>query len=164
MCVGWPMQILDAAEAAAVLSALHGGAASGEEGARVHGGLVTTSALWADHAPDGDEDAPVLARGRGRVEHVDLRLVGRCEPGDWVLVYQGAARERLDAERAAEIHAALDLLEQGLAGADDLADADPGFALPSAMSAAQLAALAGGHVATAHPLSDLLPEPLLERP
>lgn len=147
MCVGWPMQILDAAEAAAVLSALHGGALRVDDSAHA--------------APD---EAPVLARGRGRVEHVDLRLVGRCEPGDWVLVYQGAARERLDPQRAAEIHAALDLLEQGLAGADDLADADPGFALPSAMSPAQLAALAGGHVATAHALPDLSPEPLLERP
>lgn len=179
MCVGWPMQILDAAETAAVLSALHGHA-GGDEGACVRGGPVPTCALLADHAPDGDGDAPVLARGRGRVEHVDLRLVGRCAPGDWVLVYQGAARERLDAERAAEIHAALDLLEQGLAGAHDLADADPGFALPSAMSAAQLAALAGGPVGAADSASDSVcdsargddslcahtpsPEPHLERP
>lgn len=163
MCVGWPMQILDAAQATAVLSTLHD-PAGGFEGACVRGGAVPTGAPRADNSPAGDEDAPVLARGRGRVEHVDLRLVGRCEPGDWVLVYQGAARERLDPQRAAEIHAALDLLEQGLAGADDLADVDPGFALPSAMSPAQLAAMAGGHVATAHALPDLSPEPLLERP
>jgi hydrogenase expression/formation protein HypC len=82
------------------------------------------------------------AAGRGREERIDLRLVGACEPGDWVLVFQGAARERLQAQRAAEIDAALDLVEQGLAGFVD-ADADPGFALPSAMSAADLAALAG---------------------
>lgn len=83
------------------------------------------------------------AAGRGRAERIDLRLVGDCEPGEWVLVFQGAARERLDARRAAEINAALDLLERGLGGGDVDADADPGFALPSAMSAAQLAALAG---------------------
>ena len=82
-------------------------------------------------------------QGRGRQEMVDLRLVGPCEAGDWVLVFMSAARERLDAERAAEINAALDLLEGGLSGAD-VAGADPGLALPSAMSAADLAALTGG--------------------
>jgi hydrogenase expression/formation protein HypC len=84
-----------------------------------------------------------LASGRGRVEQVDTRLVGPCAPGDWLLVFQGAARERLDAQRAAEIDAALDLLEAGMAGDVDRAGADPGFALPSAMSAAMVAALAG---------------------
>jgi hypothetical protein len=43
--------------------------------------------------------------------------------------------------RAAEIDRALDLLEAGLAGDATAAQADPGFALPSAMSAAELAAL-----------------------
>ena len=81
-------------------------------------------------------------QGRGRVEMVDLRLVGDCPPGSWLLIFHGAARERLDPQRAAEIDAALNLLEQGLAGHHD-ASADPGFALPSAMSVEQLAALAG---------------------
>ncbi len=84
-----------------------------------------------------------MVAGRGRVETVDTRLVGTVAPGDWLLVFQGAAREKLDAQRAAEIEAALDLLEAGLSGDADGAAADPGFALPSAMSAAQLAALAG---------------------
>jgi hydrogenase expression/formation protein HypC len=83
------------------------------------------------------------AAGRGRSEEIDLRLVGPCAVGEWVLVFQGAARERLDAERAAEINAALDLLERGMAGHDVDTDADPGFVLPSSMSAEQLAALAG---------------------
>jgi len=82
------------------------------------------------------------AAGRGREERIDLRLVGACEPGEWVLVFQGAARERLDGARATEINAALDLLERGLAGIAD-ADADPGFALPSAMSATEVAVLSG---------------------
>ncbi|MBL8343917.1 MAG: HypC/HybG/HupF family hydrogenase formation chaperone [Rubrivivax sp.] len=124
MCIGWPMQVLSSGEAAALLGI----------------------------APEGAEPAAAeraLAQGRGRTEHVDLRLVGPCAPGDWVLVYQGAARERLDPQRAAEIHAALDLVERGLGGAGDLADTDPGFELPSAMSPAQLAALvAGGTAAT----------------
>ena len=88
-----------------------------------------------------------LVSGRGRVETIDTRLVGDCARGDWLLVFQGAARERLDAQRAGEIDAALDLLEAGLVGDRDGAAADPGFELPSAMSAAQLtahlAALAG---------------------
>ena len=83
-----------------------------------------------------------IATGRGRSERIDLRLVDGCRDGDWVLVFQGAARERLDPERAAEIDAALDLLERGLAG-DASADADPGFTLPSAMSREALAALVG---------------------
>jgi hydrogenase expression/formation protein HypC len=84
-----------------------------------------------------------LAEGRGRVERIDTRLVGACAPGQWLLVFQGAARETLAAERAAEIQAALDLLEAGLAGDHRRAAGDPGFALPSALSAAQVAALTG---------------------
>ena len=84
-----------------------------------------------------------LASGRGGVERVDTRLVGACAAGDWLLVFQGAAREILAPQRAAEIDAALDLLAASLAGDVERAGADPGFALPSAMSAAQIAALAG---------------------
>lgn len=83
-----------------------------------------------------------IGRGRGRTERIDLRLVDGCRDGDWVLVFQCAARERLDAARAAEIDAALDLLERGLSGAAE-PDVDPGFALPSAMSRDALAALTG---------------------
>lgn len=81
--------------------------------------------------------------GRGRSERIDTRLVGACAPGDWLLVFQGAAREWLDPRRAAEIDCALDLLEASMAGDTERATADPGFELPSAMSATQLAALTG---------------------
>ncbi len=83
-----------------------------------------------------------LAQGRGRQERVDLRLVDAPQPGQWLLVFNGAARERLDPSRAAEIDAALDLLSAGIAGTATPED-DPGFELPSAMSAGQLAALTG---------------------
>ena len=83
-----------------------------------------------------------LVQGRGRRETVDLRLVGPCDVGQWLLIFNGAAREALEPDRAAEIDAALDLLEQGLAGMHD-AGADPGFALPSALSSAQLRVLTG---------------------
>jgi hydrogenase expression/formation protein HypC len=86
-----------------------------------------------------------LVAGRGRSEQIDTRLVGGDDvaAGQWLLVFQGAARERLDAQRASEIDAALDLLEAALAGNAAQAAADPGFLLPSALSAAQLARLTG---------------------
>lgn len=90
-----------------------------------------------------------LVEGRGRVETIDTRLVGDCAAGDWLLVFHGAAREKLDADRAAEIDAALDLLEAGLSGDVLGAGAYPGFALPSAMSADQLAARTGAAPAAA---------------
>lgn len=88
-----------------------------------------------------------LAEGRGRVEHIDTRLVAgdaACASGQWLLVFQGAAREALEPQRAAEIDAALDLLEAALAGDAEQAAADPGFVLPSSMSAAQLQSLIEG--------------------
>lgn len=85
-----------------------------------------------------------LARGRGRCERIDTRLVGDVVPGQWLLVFQGAARERIDDARAAEVNAALDLLDAALAGDQALASAqDPGFELPSRWSATQLAVAAG---------------------
>lgn len=88
-----------------------------------------------------------LAQGRGRSETIDCRLVERngsaLSRGQWVLVFNGAARERLDAVRAAEIGAALDLLDAAMAGDAVRAAADPGFALPSALDAAALVRLTG---------------------
>ena len=86
--------------------------------------------------------AAVAVQGPDGPETVDVRLVGAVQPGQWLLVFQGAARELLDPERAAEIRAALALLGHGLAGHHD-PGADPGFSLPSSMSAAELAALTG---------------------
>lgn len=74
-------------------------------------------------------------QGRGERQRVDTALVGDCAPGDWLLVFLGSARERIDAARAAEVNDLLDLIE-GAARTDD-----PGFALPSAMSAGEMAAL-----------------------
>lgn len=85
------------------------------------------------------EPGHAVCTGRGETQRVDTALVGDCAPGDWLLVFLGSAREPLDASRAAEINAALDLLALGVAGAA----ASPGFDLPSALSAEQLAALTG---------------------
>lgn len=85
-----------------------------------------------------------VVAGRGRTETIDTRLVGDVRAGEWLLVFQGAARERLDDERAAEIAATLDLLQAALAGDVQGAAAEAGFVLPSQMDAAALAALTGG--------------------
>ena len=84
----------------------------------------------------------VRVAGRGEVKRVDTALVGELALGEWVLVFIDGARERLSPERAAEVDAALDLVAQAMGGATHLAD-DPGFALPSAMSAEQLRSLTG---------------------
>lgn len=81
-------------------------------------------------------DDVAMVAGRTGVERIDTRLVDAVAPGDWLLVFQGAARERLDAERAAEINATLELLEAALAGDAERAAADPGFVLPSTLSPA----------------------------
>jgi hydrogenase expression/formation protein HypC len=81
--------------------------------------------------------------GRGDTREVSTALVGPVAAGDWLLVFLDGARERLDAARAAEVDATLDLVQAALDGTAPDPAADAGFALPSAMSAEQLAALAG---------------------
>jgi hydrogenase expression/formation protein HypC len=84
--------------------------------------------------------------GHGERRRVNTALVDAdrpCQPGDWLLVFLDGARERLSPERAAEIDATLDLLGDALAGLQPHAPAGAAFALPSAMSAEQLAALTG---------------------
>ncbi|WP_085318033.1 HypC/HybG/HupF family hydrogenase formation chaperone [Derxia lacustris] len=82
--------------------------------------------------------------GRGELREVNIALVGAVAPGDWVLVFIDSAIEIIDAGRAAEVNATLDLLAAALTDQFGPAGADPGFALPSAMSADALAALTGG--------------------
>ncbi|THF65330.1 HypC/HybG/HupF family hydrogenase formation chaperone [Pseudothauera rhizosphaerae] len=68
-----------------------------------------------------------LCRGRDGAEAwIDLLLTGPQPPGTWLLTFLGAAREVLDAERAARIGAALDALGDLLAGRS--ADVDAAFA------------------------------------
>lgn len=87
-------------------------------------------------------DGFATAVGRGETREVDTALVGVCAAGDWLLVFLDAARERIDARRAAEVNATLDLLGNALS--DPAAGAAPAaFNLPSAMTPAQLAALTG---------------------
>jgi hydrogenase expression/formation protein HypC len=68
------------------------------------------------------EGLAALCAGEGRVETVDLSLVGPQPEGQWVLVHLGAAREALDATTAARISQALGALRAALAG-EDMGDA-----------------------------------------
>lgn len=82
-----------------------------------------------------------LCQGRGERRRINTALVGAVRPSDWLLVFLDDAREAIDAQRAAEVNAALDLVlgaMQGNALPDDI-----DFALPSQMSAEQLKALTG---------------------
>ncbi len=63
-----------------------------------------------------------LCAGRNGRERMDTTLTGPLEPGQWVLCFLGAVREVIDAERAAQVGAALAGLESILAGAGAGAD------------------------------------------
>lgn len=81
-----------------------------------------------------------LCEGRGEQRRVNTALVGEVAPGDWLLVFLDDARERIDAGRAAEVGAALDLVLGALQG-DTMPDTGIDFALPSQMSPEQMKAL-----------------------
>lgn len=82
-----------------------------------------------------------LCTGRGEHRRINTSLVGDVVPGDWLLVFLDDAREQIDADRAAEVNAALDLVLGAMQGTDLSGDID--FALPSQMSPEQMKALTG---------------------
>lgn len=95
-------------------------------------------------SPPGDGRAWVVSPGESvqQARQVETALLGTCVQGEWLLVFLGSARERISAERAAEIHAVLTLVAQ--AGSQDQPMADePLFALPSAMDPQLLRSWAG---------------------
>ena len=83
--------------------------------------------------------------GRGETRRVRTALLGDVAPGEWLLVFIDSAQERLDACRADEINATLDLLQLAVAGEalDPADDAHAAFELPSRWTTAQLRALSG---------------------
>lgn len=87
------------------------------------------------------EPGHAWCEGRGERRRVNTALVGAVADGDWLLVFLNDARERIDADRAAEVNAALDLVLGAIQGQD--ASGDAGFELPSRMSAEQLRQLSG---------------------
>jgi hydrogenase expression/formation protein HypC len=85
-----------------------------------------------------------VVQGRGERKTVDTALIVEPQVGDWLLVFIESAREVISAERALEVNATLDLVADAMSGQTHPAwPVEAAFELPSAMSAEQLAALAG---------------------
>jgi hydrogenase expression/formation protein HypC len=83
-------------------------------------------------------------QGRGEMRRIKTTLIDACTVGDWLLAFIDDAREIISAERAEEVNATLDLLQAVMDGGQSSSyDAEAGFALPSAMSAADLQRLTG---------------------
>ncbi len=62
------------------------------------------------------EGTTALCQGRNGIERLDTLITGPLEAGQWVLGFLGAAREVVDAERAAQVEDALTALESILHG------------------------------------------------
>jgi hydrogenase expression/formation protein HypC len=94
--------------------------------------------------------------GRRRVS---TALVGSVAPGDWLLVFLDNARSVIDADRAAEVDAMLDMLQvaMGAPGAEPARVLAPTFTLPSALDAAALAELTGQPPGVVHSATALRP-------
>ncbi len=57
-----------------------------------------------------------LCEGRNGQQLINTMLVGQVEAGQWLMTFLDAAREVIDAERAALVNAALDGLQAVTAG------------------------------------------------
>ena len=66
------------------------------------------------------EGHSAVCRGRNGLERIDTLMPGPLEAGQWVLTSLGAAREVIDATRAAQVESALDALSAVLSGAGDV--------------------------------------------
>lgn len=66
------------------------------------------------------EGTTALCQGHNGIERIDTLLTGKLEPGQWILSFLGAAREVIDAERAARVAEALTALEALLHGGGNI--------------------------------------------
>jgi hydrogenase expression/formation protein HypC len=89
------------------------------------------------------EDGFAQVQGRGESRRIKTVLIGDCVVGDWLLTFIDDAREVITAQRAMEVNATLNLLQAVMDGDTATGDTEAGFALPSAMSAADLQRLTG---------------------
>lgn len=87
------------------------------------------------------EPGHAWCEGRGERRRVTTALVGHTEPGDWLLVFLGDAREHINEARAQEVNSALDLVWDAMQGLG--ASGDAGFQLPSQMTPQELKQLSG---------------------
>lgn len=85
-------------------------------------------------------------QGTSGRQEVRTALVGALVPGDWVLVFLGDARERLDEMRAREVQATLALVREAMQADGGAPAGDPPaaiFELPSRMGRRELDGLVG---------------------
>ena len=61
-----------------------------------------------------------LCRARDGDHHVDTRLLGEVEAGEWLMVFLGAARERMSEEAARQSADALEALDKAMRGETDI--------------------------------------------
>lgn len=66
------------------------------------------------------EGHAAVCRGRNGLERIDTLMTGPLVAGQWVLTSLGAAREIIDAERAAQVESALTALDAVLSGGGDV--------------------------------------------
>ncbi|MCI4663046.1 MAG: HypC/HybG/HupF family hydrogenase formation chaperone [Neomegalonema sp.] len=66
------------------------------------------------------EPGRALCEGPDGPVFIDTMLVGDVEPGAWLMVFLGAAREQISAEYAAQCRDALEALERVMRGQGDI--------------------------------------------
>ena len=86
--------------------------------------------------------------GRGEERRVSTALVGALGVSDWVLVFLNDVRERITAERAAEVNLVLDTIQAAMKGQGQSQAVQStdwlGFGLPSQMDQTTLQVLIEG--------------------
>jgi hydrogenase expression/formation protein HypC len=66
------------------------------------------------------EGISAVCGGRNGIETLDTLLTGPLQEGQWVLGFLGSVRELIDAERAAQVNDALDVVAAALQGSGEL--------------------------------------------
>ena len=67
-----------------------------------------------------------ICHHQGEPQSIDTALVGECQPGDWLMTFLGAAREKMPEAEARQSLAAVSALEAMLRG--ESVDLDAAFA------------------------------------
>lgn len=91
------------------------------------------------------EPGHAVCQGRGEKRRVTTALVGDVVVGDWVLIFLNDAREIIDAQRAVEVNAALNWVQDAMSGQGHavVRDEEIGFMLPSQMNLHDLQKMTG---------------------
>lgn len=73
-----------------------------------------------------DPQGRALCEHDGEINAIDLSLVGEVAPGEWIMTFLGAARERMDEQSALRSLAAVQAVQAIMAGGE--ADIEAAFA------------------------------------